>query len=119
MIDIIPQLKAYIRALDGFLLFTKQDGQQHTKSSYVKMSARIMKKWNQALGGDSVMNMLPNVTMYSFRHRKATDLYYLCQRGSISTKYAAELMGHSEEIFIRTYSHIDMEHEDLAAVTNL
>ena len=119
LIDIIPQLKAYIRDLNGFLLFTKTDGQQHTKSSYVKMSARILKKWNEALGGDQVMNMLANVTMYSFRHRKATDLYYLCQRGSISTKQAAALLGHSEEIFIRTYSHIDPEHEDLAAVTNL
>lgn len=117
--SVIPTLKAYIRGLNGFLLFTKQDGQQHTKSSYVKMSARIMKKWNQALGGDAVMNMLAGITMYSFRHRRATDYYYLCQNGSISPKQAAVLLGHSEEIFIRTYSHIDPEHEDLAAVTNL
>lgn len=116
---IIPQLKAYIRTQDSFLLFTKQDKTPHTKSSYTKMSARILKRWNEALGGNKNMNLLAGVTMYSFRHRKATDLYYLCQRGSISTKMAASLLGHSEEIFIRTYSHIDPEHEDLAAVTNL
>ena len=119
LIDIIPQLKAYIRQLDGFLLFTKQDGQHHTKSSYTKMSARILKRWNESLGGNKNMNLLAGVSMYSFRHRKATDLYYLCQKGLISTKMAASLLGHSEEIFIRTYSHIDPEHEDLAAVTNL
>lgn len=116
---IIPQLKSYIRTLDGFLLFTKQDGTPHTKSSYTKMSARILKRWNQELGGNNQLNLLAGVTMYCFRHRKATDLYYLCQHGSISTKQAAALLGHSEEIFIRTYSHIDPEHEDLAAVTNL
>ena len=116
---IIHDLTRYFRSISGFLLFTKTDGHQHTKSSYVKMSARIMKRWNEALGGNSHMNMLAGVTMYSFRHRKATDLYYLCQSGSISTKQAAALLGHSEEIFIRTYSHIDPEHEDLAAVTNL
>ena len=116
---VIPALVQYFRSISGFLLFTKTDGHQHTKSSYTKMSARIRKKWNEALGGDSRMDLLASVTMYSFRHRKATDLYYLTQTGQISTKYAASLLGHSEEIFIRTYSHIDMEHEAIAAVTNL
>ena len=117
--EIIPHLTRYFRSVSGFLLFTKQDNTPHTKSSYTKMSARILKRWNEALGGNKNMNLLAGVTMYSFRHRRATDLYYLCQRGSISTKMAASLLGHSEEIFIRTYSHIDPEHEDLAAVTNL
>ena len=116
---LIPRLTSYFHTVPGFLLFTKTDGNQHTKSSYTKMSARILKRWNEALGGNDHMNLLDGVTMYSFRHRKATDYYYLCQSGSISTKLAAALLGHSEEIFIRTYSHIDPEHEDLAAVTNL
>ena len=117
--EIIPHLTRYFRSISGFLLFTKQDNTPHTKSSYTKMSARILKRWNEALGGNKNMNLLAGVSMYSFRHRKATDYYYLCQKGSISTKMAASLLGHSEEIFIRTYSHIDPEHEDLAAVTNL
>lgn len=116
---IIQHLARYFRENTGFLLFTKLDNTQHTKSSYTKMSARILKRWNEALGGNKNLNLLAGVTMYSFRHRRATDLYYLCQRGSISTKQAAALLGHSEEIFIRTYSHIDPEREDLAAVTNL
>lgn len=117
--EIIPHLTRYFRSISGFLLFTKQDNSQHTKSSYTKLSARILKRWNESLGGNKNMNLLAGVTMYSFRHRKATDLYYLCQKGSISTKMAASLLGHSEEIFVRTYSHIDPEYEDLAAVTNL
>ena len=117
--EIIPHLTRYFRSISGFLLFTKQDNTPHTKSSYTKMSARILKRWNESLGGNKNMNLLAGVSMYSFRHRKATDYYYLCQKGSISSKYAASLLGHSEEIFIRTYSHIDPEHEDLAAVTNL
>lgn len=117
--EIIPHLTRYFRSISGFLLFTKQDNTPHTKSSYTKMSARILKRWNEALGGNKNMNLLAGVSMYSFRHRKATDYYYLCQKGLISTKMAASLLGHSEEIFIRTYSHIDPEHEDLQAVTNL
>ena len=117
--ELIPHLTRYFRTISGFLLFSKTDGHQHTKSSYTKMSARILKRWNESLGGNKNMNLLAGVTMYSFRHRKATDYYYLCQKGSISTKMAASLLGHSEEIFIRTYSHIDPEHEDLQAVTNL
>lgn len=117
--EITSELARYFRENTGFLLFSKQDNTQHTKSSYTKMTARILKRWNESLGGNKNLNLLSGVTMYSFRHRKATDLYYLCQRGSISTKQAAALLGHSEEIFIRTYSHIDPEREDLAAVTNL
>ena len=117
--EIIPHLTRYFRSISGFLLFSKIDGHQHTKSSYTKLSARILKRWNESLGGNNNMNLLAGVTMYSFRHRKATDYYYLCQKGLISTKMAASLLGHSEEIFIRTYSHIDPEHEDLQAVTNL
>lgn len=100
---LVPHLARYFRENTGFLLFSKQDNAQHTKSSYTKMSARILKRWNESLGGNKNLNLLAGVSMYSFRHRRATDLYYLCQRGSISTKQAAALP----------------EREDLAAVTNL
>lgn len=108
---IIPQLKEYLGEIKGFFLFTKKNGDLMTKSAYRRMCERIMKAINAALGGDDNLNLTSGITMYSFRHRRATDLYYLCQQGVISSKMAAELMGHSEEVFIRIYSHIDEKKE--------
>lgn len=114
--ELIPYLSAQIRSIKGFLLFTKQDGNLYTKSAYRRLSERILK----AIG-------IPDCTLYSFRHRRATDLYYLTQSGMISTKFASSLLGHSELVFLNTYSHIDESQEskniyknfDLASVTNL
>ena len=88
-----------------FYLFTRKDGQLVNKSAYRRMSERILKAVD-----------VPGITLYAFRHRRATDLYYLTQNGTISTKQAAALMGHSEEIFIKTYSHIDTSKEDLLKI---
>ena len=116
--ELIPSLKAQIRHIKGFLLFTKQDGQPYTKSAYRRMSERILK----AIG-------IPHCTLYSFRHRRSTDLYYLTQQAGsgVTAKYASSILGHSEMVFLSTYSHIDMDMEskniyknfDLASVTNL
>lgn len=114
--ELIPSLEAQIRPIKGFLLFTKQDGQPYTKSAYRRLSERILKAID-----------IPDCTLYSFRHRRATDLYYLTQSGLISTKYASSLLGHSELVFLTTYSHIDESQEskniylnfDMASVTNL
>lgn len=114
--ELIPYLSAQIQPIKGFLVFTKQDGQPYTKSAYRRLSERILK----AIG-------VPHMTLYSFRHRRATDLYYLTQSGTISTKFASSLLGHSELVFLSTYSHIDDSQEskniyknfDMASVTNL
>ena len=108
---LIPRLRSYFANMSGFLLFGKQDNTIHTKSSYRKMCARIMKAINKALGGDDRMNLTSRITMYSFRHARATELYYLCQQGIISPKKAAAMLGHSEEIFLKIYSHIREENE--------
>lgn len=88
-----------IRPLDDGYLFTKADGNLYTKSAYKRLQARV---W-----GDS------GRTFYDLRHYRATELYYLCQKGIISTKAAAKLLGHSEIIFLKTYSHIDPSKENL------
>ncbi|MBR3644439.1 MAG: tyrosine-type recombinase/integrase [Parasporobacterium sp.] len=110
----------------GFWLFTRKDGQLVNKSSYRCLSERILKAINSKLwekkdpdGEVKIrVNLIPEVTLYSFRHRRATDLYYITQNGTgaLSTKQAAALMGHSEEVFIRTYSHIDSTKEDLQVI---
>lgn len=120
----ISRLRAYFRANPGFYLFTRKDGGLYTKSAYRRLSERILKAINNKLWEKKDpdgkikfrVNLIPEVTLYSFRHRRATDLYYLAQKGIISTKKAAELMGHSEEVFLRTYSHVDNEKENVRKI---
>ena len=114
-VALVQQLRAYFGKIKGFLLFTNKYATYHSKSSYTKMSKRILKAWNVALGGDENFNRLPRVTIYSFRHRRATELLYLTQgdNPTISILKAAQLMGHSVNVFLNTYSHIDESQENL------
>ena len=104
--EIIPHLRAYFKDMKGNYLFPKEDGNLFTKSAYRKMSVRIANRIIEAGG--------PKITMYQFRHRRATDLYYLTQKGTISVKKASSLLGHSEEVFLSTYAHIDEDKEDVS-----
>ena len=114
--EIIPRLRAEFRSNSRFLLFAKKDNGLMTKSAYRRMSERILGAVNTALGGDETMNLTFSMSLYSFRHYRATELYYLCQQGVISTKYAAEILGHSEEVFLRIYSHVDENKERTAEI---
>ncbi len=98
--ELIPLLREQIHGKRTLLLFPKADGHLYTKSAYRRLSERLLKAFG-----------IKDMTLYSFRHRRATDLYYLTQTGAISTKYAATLMGHSELVFLKTYSHIDQSKE--------
>ena len=113
---LIAPLRARFRRKSGFFLFEKGNGGLYTKSAYKRMQERIWSKVNEALGGDQNHSLVKGLTFYDFRHRRATDLYYLCQQGVISTKQAAALMGHSELVFLKTYSHIDETKEKLAEI---
>lgn len=94
-------------------VFTKEDGGLFTKSAYIKMSKRIFDLITEAIGEN-------NLVMYSFRHTFANFLYYHgCRPGLISTKKAAQIMGHSEKIFIERYTHIDDSKESVAQIINL
>lgn len=112
----VPMLRKQFKGKKSLLLFTKRDGNMYTKSAYKRLQERVWSKVNEALGGDDTFNMVKGRTFYDFRHYRATELYYLTQKGVISTKYAAELMGHSEIIFLQTYSHVDKNKENQQAI---
>lgn len=100
------------------LYYFMVDGQLMTQSQSNAMSNSIIHKINIAMGGNSHIR-LTDMTLYNFRHHKASTLYYL---PGVSIKKKAQYMGHSEEMFLRTYSHMMEEKEDteaLRAVTNL
>lgn len=113
---LIPYLRKSVAAIHGFYLFTNKNNSLHTKSSYKRLSERIWKAVNVELGGNDYLSMVSGLTLYDFRHRRATDLYYLTQKGIISSKKAAALMGHSEIIFLKTYSHIDEKMENCEGI---
>ena len=92
------------------------DGSYMTKTAYRTLCNRILNAINLKLGGSDRVNLLNGFTMYTFRHNRATELYYLCQKGVLSTKKAADLMGHSELIFLQVYSHIDESKENVEEI---
>jgi integrase len=49
------------------------------------------------------------VTNYTLRHTKATELKEKVKRNEMSLDNATEFMGHSERMFNKTYSHMDKE----------
>lgn len=115
------ELRSYIKDVQ-WLLFTDSKGNLMSKSSFRCFQRRIFDEVNRKLGGNDKMNVLNGMTFYTLRHTRGTELYYLAQKGKISTKLAAQYMGHGEIVFLSTYSHIDEQKEDLKAlkaVTNL
>ena len=55
-------------------------------------------------------NKLNGMTWYTFRHNAGTRLYYI---PGLSNKLKASIMGHTEEIFLSVYSHLDEQNENL------
>lgn len=106
--SLVPKLKAYLKNCT-FNLFTTETGQLMTHSAYVKMWKRIEKAANAAAGGDDSLIAF-KIKAHQIRHDYATRLYYV---PGISTKKKAEILGHSERLFLELYSHLDSEKEDL------
>lgn len=106
---LIAEIRAYNASFSGFYYFVDKQGRLFSSWAYDSFTKRIFKKINVALGGNAHMNLLNGMTMYTFRHNRATELYYL---PGVSTKKKAEYMGHSEEMFLKTYSHLDNSKED-------
>ena len=111
--SLIPLLRDYFASNPSFYLFTNKDNMLHTKSSYRRLSERTLRAINKAMGGTDNMNLIKGCTLYSFRHRRATDLFYLTQDGTISILQASQLLGHSVQVFLNTYAHIDEDKENL------
>lgn len=104
--ELTASVKAFVSQNEGFFLFTRNNSQLMTKSEYRWFCDRIFDKCINPLIDD-------DITFYTFRHTRGTQLYYLTQRpDGISTKLAAWYMGHSESMFLSVYSHIDKSKEN-------
>jgi len=108
---LLPELKEYLRNLDGLYLFYCSTDPLMTKSAFTKFTYRIFKTINAELGGNNNLNVLNGMTLYTFRHNVGTRLYYT---EGLTNKMKAAFMGHSEEVFLKTYSHLDESKEDLS-----
>lgn len=106
----IPQAKAEtwketLRSMP-FIIFSR-NGAHFTKSVYRRMLERIQKSINLNLGGTGTLVVI-HLTPHMIRHDYATRLYYV---PGISPKKKAEILGHSERLFLELYSHIDEQAE--------
>lgn len=107
--EILPKLTP---VNPSFFLFTNQDGQLFTKKQVYNFSQGILHKINKQMGGTARLKAT-DMVLYNFRHHRASVLYYT---QGISTKAKAAYMGHSEEMFIKTYSHMIAERENMDAL---
>lgn len=101
--SIRPKVEAYVKVCTGGLF------PNMTKSRYNVMWLRI-KREIERLAPDSPGGL----TAHIFRHNYCTELCY--QIPTISIKNVARLLGDTEAMVMRVYSHIDLEREPTAAV---
>lgn len=101
-----------IPVTDSCFYFVNEKGGLMTAGQRQVYQLRIIDKINKAMGG-SRHDRLTDMTLYYFRHHKASLLYY---QPGVSLKKKAEYMGHSEKMFLETYSHMMEEKEDLEAL---
>lgn len=117
-------LKQYIQSLKTPDLFTKNDGTTITKNSYRRMFESIVKKMKNAYLAECAKkdNFNPNLidwqsvgfddlSAHIFRHNYCTMLCYEAVKGNISTKRIAKLLGDTEMMVLKVYSHIIEEKE--------
>ena len=95
-----------------FYLFPGKNTETLSKTQYVKMWERIVKKMNAAATTDKEKEIgaepISGLTAHIFRHNYCTMLYY----SGISQKKAVELMGHSDlKMIMEVYAHLDEEKE--------
>ncbi len=89
-------------------LFTNSNGTLFTKKQCHYFGQKILGKINKQMGGTKHLKVT-DIVLYSFRHNRASVLMYT---DSISLLAKAKYMGHSPEVFMRTYAHIIEEKED-------
>lgn len=105
-------LKGYLKSINTFYLFPGKNTEVLSKTQYVKMWERIVKKMNDAVTSEKekIIGAEPitGLTAHIFRHNYCTMLYY----SGISQKKAVELMGHSDiKMIMEVYAHLDEEKE--------
>ena len=105
-------LRQFLKSVNTFYLFPGKNTETLSKTQYVKMWERIVKKMNDAVTSEheKLIGAQPisGLTAHIFRHNYCTMLYY----SGISQKKAVELMGHSDlKMIMEVYAHLDEKKE--------
>lgn len=105
-------LRDFLKSIDTFYLFAGKNAETLSKTQYVKLWERIVKKMNDAVTTDHEKAIgsqpVSGLTAHIFRHNYCTMLYY----SGVSQKKAVELMGHSDiKMIMEVYAHLDEEKE--------
>jgi len=112
-------LREFLHSVNSFYLFKGKSTETLSKTQYVKMWERIIKKMNAAVTSDKEKEIgsepITGLTAHIFRHNYCTMLYY----SDISQKKAVELMGHSDlKMIMEVYAHLDEKKEAVQAKIN-
>lgn len=110
-----PILTKYIKKMNSEdWLFGRSKKEYHTRSSFKYFTDKIFSKINEKLDDD---NKIVKKELYRFRHTFCTQLYYEgVKPGKISVLKAAEIAGHTVEVFLKTYCHISDDKEAVQEV---
>lgn len=115
---LFKSLKNHVSDISSVYLFTMQNGELMTKSSFRRFWDNILDKINIAAGGEkykrtdlqkenekpSLRLIADDITPHMFRHTYATSLYY----AGIDIKTAQALLGHSSiQMTMDIYTHLD------------
>ena len=122
---LVQELKTYTNTLnlsEQSLLFCKRDGSLMDLNAYCRMWHSIVKKMKNSYLSQLRENQLrvvnwneagfEDLTAHIFRHNYCTSLcYQMVTQRNISTKKIARLLGDTEKMVLKVYSHIleDME----------
>ena len=101
-----------IPKISGLYYFSAPNGHLLSRGGALDLFNRILAAINRQMGGTDKLKAT-DITMYSFRHNKASQLMYIT---SVSTHKKAEYLGHSVQMFLQTYSHIIEANEDTEAL---
>ena len=112
---VLPVIRDYVDSVKRSgrtqLFVTMKDKKPFTKSAYDRMWERILTSM-QAACEEKIVGLTGHV----FRHNYCSSLCY--QIPKISIKRIAELMGDTEDMVMKVYSHILAEKEDVDGAVN-
>ena len=106
----------YLFPLEGESL-NSRPGELMTAEAYATFFGHIRDKINIAIGGTKDLQLCQDLTSHIFRHTYCSNLCYQIPR--ISIKKIAQLMGDTEEMVNRVYSHIIEENENIEEALTL
>jgi len=104
-----------MQSLNSIQLFTMQNGQLVSKSSYRKFWHKIIESLNNAIGGTETIKPVIDLTCHILRHSYATNLYH----AGVDVKTAQKLLGHSSiSVTMDIYTHLTIDNKDIQEKLN-